>query len=93
MTIYKFNKLSFSQQLFVLDIHSVKIDSRKQDLYHISLFQLRSFYVEAYYLGADMEIERLYAFTGTSKLKPYLERIDIGPLLKEVIGWKILVTD
>lgn len=82
MTLYKFNKLSFDQQLLVLELKGVCLDFRKQDHYHVALFQMGSFYVEAYYPRESIHVEKLHPFTGTSKLKPYLERIDLNLLLQ-----------
>ena len=81
MTLYKFNKLTHAQQLLMLNIHGAKLDYRKEGNFHIALFQMGKFYVEAYYPREKIEVEKLVAFSGTSKLKPYLEKIDIRMLL------------
>jgi hypothetical protein len=85
MTLYKFNKLSQTQQIMVLEVFGTKVDYRSQDHYQIALFQISSFYVEAFYPGKSIKIEKLQAFTGTSKLKPYLEKIDIKMLLLDIL--------
>ena len=82
MTLYKFNKLSFPQQLLALEINGARLDFRKQDHYHVALFQMGSFYVEAYYPRESVHVEKLVAFTSTHKLKPYLERINVSLLLQ-----------
>ena len=82
MTLYKFNKLSFTQQSLALELNGARLDFRKQDHYHVALFQMGSFYVEAYYPRESVHVEKLVAFNSTHKLKPYLERINVGLLLQ-----------
>lgn len=82
MTIYKFNKLNPIQQLLMLELNGVRLDFRTEEGYQIALFQLGSFYVEAYYPKRSIKVEKLKVFASTHKLKPYLENIDLALLLK-----------
>jgi hypothetical protein len=82
MTLYKFNKLNSIQQLLLLELNGVRLDFRKEEGYHIALFQLGSFYVEAFYPNQSIKVEKLKAFASTHKLKPYLENINLELLLK-----------
>ena len=84
MTLYKFNKLSFPQQLLMLELHGVCLGFREVVDYRIALFQIHAFYVEAYYLNKKKKVERLDAFTSTNKLKPYLEKINLESLLLDI---------
>jgi hypothetical protein len=85
MTLYKFNKLNLTQQLLLLELRGTRLDIIKKAPYQIALFQIDSFYVEAYYPIRSIKIEKLHAFSGTGKLKPYLEKIDIRMLLLDIL--------
>ena len=85
MTLYKFNKLNLTQQLMVLELQGTRLDNLTKGPYQIVLFQICSFYVEAYYAVESIQVEKLHAFSGTGKLKPYLEKIDIKLLLLDIL--------
>ena len=58
------------------------IGKRKAGDLLIFLFQLDSFYVEAYSNPVDKVMLEFIAFEGTAPLQPYLERIPIDHLFK-----------
>lgn len=84
MTLYKFNKLNLTQQLLLIELKGTRLDIITKPPYQIVLFQVGSFYVEAYYPRQSIKVEKLHAFTGTGKLKPYLEKIDLNMLLQDI---------
>ena len=85
MTLYKFNKLNLTQQLMVLELQGTRLDILTKGPYQIALFQIGAFYVEAYYAQESTKVEKLHGFSGTGKLKPYLEKIDIRMLLLDIL--------
>ena len=60
----------------------VLIGKRKGTDYMVFLFQLGSYYVEAYCNQGNKAIEEYRVFDYTKWLKPYLDLIHIGSLLE-----------
>ena len=77
MTVYKFKKLEGVEQYINIWENGVLLGQRKEEHYKILLFQLFSFYVEAYYNEEEKRLEKLRPFKGTAQLNSYLQQIDI----------------
>ena len=77
MTVYKFKKLDGVDQYITIWEHGVLLGQRKEANYKILLFQIFSFYVEAYYNEQEKRLENLRPFKSTAQLKSYLQEIDI----------------
>lgn len=81
MTIYKFNKLSYTEQISTVEQVGAYIANRSEKGVSIHLFQLDAFYIELYYDENNYELVAMKSFTSTNKLRPYLEKIDLQKLL------------
>jgi hypothetical protein len=81
MTIYKFNCLDEVLQIELLWSTGVLIGSRQEGLFKILLYQIDSFYVEVFYQYFKGKMVKLISFEDTSLLEPYLDSINIAPLL------------
>ena len=82
MTTYDFNGLDVWAQADSLYKHGVFLSDRQSDLYLILLYQIHGFYVEVYFHKGKSKIVRFRSFSNSDRLLPYLEKIDIGALLK-----------
>jgi hypothetical protein len=81
MTLYKFNKLNIFNKVDTLINDSVLIDNRTEEHFRVLLYQIGSFYVEVFYDFEHNKIRKIKSFNTTSKLKPYLDKIDISELV------------
>jgi len=76
VTLYNFESLSrFEQTEAVLT--GTLLAHRKDGFFHITLYQIDSFYVEVYYHKDDKTILHLHPFLSIRFLDPYLEQIDL----------------
>ena len=78
ITLYEFNALNDFQKGEVLFEYGEHLSERFDKEYGYSLYQLNSFYVEVQYDGDKNAITKLTSFSTTTKLKPYLDKIDIS---------------
>jgi hypothetical protein len=58
------------------------IGNHQDECHNILLYQIDSFYVEAYYNREHKELVRFRSFASSDQLSPYLEQIDIDKLIK-----------
>lgn len=83
MTLYEYRTLSFQERSDVLHASGVLLSDRSCPPYHLSLFQLYSFYVEVYFHQGHQHIDSLRPFNSMQLLDPYLEQIDVSGLIPE----------
>lgn len=81
MNVYQYNQLSDGKQLDTLEQSGVLLAERERSYYHIKLYQVDNFYVEVYYHTHFNVVVNINPFTNTDCLDPYLQKIDIEPLL------------
>jgi hypothetical protein len=82
MTLYEFSLLDELEQVEALWEHGVHIGDRIEGEYRLILYQLFSFYLEAWYHMEHTKIEKYRTFSSTDQLQPYLCIIDLQRLLK-----------
>ena len=76
---FKYETKQTKKQLILEN--GVFIAKRLKDQYILLLYQLDSFYAEVYYDYEEEQIGYIRTFDSTEELKPYLQAIDISPLL------------
>jgi len=75
MTIDQFRKLNETRQALALWERGVKLASRDEPEFEVTLYQIDGFYVELYYNQKDKMFMRLRCFSNVNLLKPYLDEI------------------
>ncbi len=83
MKVSKFKLLNENDQFDFIEQQGVFLAERETSFYNIRLYQVQSFYVELYCHTHFNVIVRSKIFSGTYSLDPYLNAIDIGPLLAD----------
>jgi len=81
MTLYLFNAMDEMEQAEAV-WSGTHIGSRQDEIHNILLYQIDSFYVEAYYNREHNELVRFRSFASPDQLLPYLGQINIDELLK-----------
>lgn len=83
MKASNFSQLSESNQTEIIWERGAYLDRRTEGFYAILLFQVDSFYTEVWYHAHFNVIIRIETFTGTDRLDPYLENIDLLALCND----------
>jgi len=81
MRIEEFKYLEKETKKRLLFDNGVYLSSRKESEFIIELYQIDSFYVEAYFHESDQEIGYMRAFSSLDDLLPYLNKIDISNII------------
>ena len=81
--MYQFNCLDEVRQIEIVWSNGVLVAARQEGFYKILLYQIASFYVEVYYQYFQGKMIKLKSFVDTDLLDPYLNTIDIEPLLAD----------
>jgi len=81
MMLFEFQLLSLDEKLDILYREGVYVGKYKEEGLWTILYQLDYFYVEVIYRQYRRYIKRIYCFTSTSLLDPYLEGIEIELLV------------
>jgi hypothetical protein len=76
MTLYQFNALDEMEQAEAV-WDGVFVADREDDQHRILLYQIDSFYVEAYYNNEHNVLVKFRSFSSINQLDPYLEKIDL----------------
>lgn len=76
-----FEALSLQQQVTVLYKEGVYIGKSVKSGLQTVLYQVTGFYVEVYYLKYRSTVHSIRSFESTDVLEPYLQQIDINPLV------------
>lgn len=82
MTLYDFYSLSREEQKQMVQDKGVQLVSRNMYDVQLRLYELGGLYVECYYDKATEVILPLRSFRTPDLLDPYLDEIDISPLLQ-----------
>ncbi len=80
MNIDKYNKVSESSQLNILDEFGVLLGEREDRFCRIKLYQIDNFYVEVYLHTHFNVVVKIQSSTDTDCLEPYIENMDINSL-------------
>ena len=88
MTLTQFNKLPTEQQQKAVLINGVFLAERKDPPLRMMLYDMGNFYVEVFFLSRYNKVAWFNGFKSTKKLEPYLQKIDIAPVLEEVLSYK-----
>jgi hypothetical protein len=81
MKIEEFKYLEKETKKRLLFDNGVYLASRQESEFIIELYQIDSFYVEAYFHESDQEIGYMRAFSSLDDLLPYLGKIDISNII------------
>jgi hypothetical protein len=81
MKIEEFKYLEKETKKRLLFDNGVYLASRQESEFIIELYQIDSFYVEAYFHESDQEIGYMRAFSSIEDLIPYLSKIDISSII------------
>ena len=81
MTIDEFKVLERNQREKLLFDNGVYLSSRQEPEFVIDLYQIDSFYIEAFYHQGKRRLIYLRAFSTTDDLCPYIMHIDLEALL------------
>lgn len=82
MTLHHFNALNQEKQRRWVLQRGVYLCSRTSHDFTVLLFQLDHFYIEVYFYTATNTVFLIKSFDHTDPLHPYLDAIDIAPLLQ-----------
>jgi hypothetical protein len=82
MNFYEFRMLNKNEQIDLLYKDGIYIGKRKEGRSTVVLYQLDSFYVKIFYKKYRCYIDRLYSFTSTILLNPYLDQVNVGDMVK-----------
>jgi hypothetical protein len=81
MKIEEFKYLEKEKKKRLLFDNGVYLATRQESDFIIELYQIDSFYVEAYLHESDNEVGYMRAFSSIDDLLPYIGKIDISSLL------------
>jgi hypothetical protein len=84
MTCQFFRGLSCSEQGAILEAKGVLLTVRNNSVFSITLYQVDSFYVEAYFIEEEDRLVGFKCFETTACLEPYLSNIDISHLIASI---------
>lgn len=81
MTLLEFKTLTKQKQYRVIKYTGVHLASRTIASLTAELYQVGSFYLEAFFRTSGGELVFMKVFEGTAPLDPYLQTIDLQELL------------
>jgi hypothetical protein len=81
MRMKDFSVLDQSDQLEHIMIRGVFLADRYTDEFTLILYGLDNFYVELYFHPQTNEMAWIKSFDNTDELEPYLQEIDLSPLV------------
>ena len=81
MKLQAFNRLCLRNQQQLTEKIGVLLCTRATAVFTISLYQLEEFYVELFYFTRSGNFATLHSFDNLGRLTPYLDEIDLSPLL------------
>lgn len=84
MTLSAFKALNLYNRIDRLFHQGIQLTTRRERNYMVGLYQLGRFYVEVYYDRKEKDITEVRAFENMATLEPYLEAINIEPLLQRL---------
>jgi len=81
MQLYQYSILNHCDQVDILCRQGIRLGSRSDADYTITLYQIDGFYVEVYYHCKKRHVTHIRPFSTTDLLDAYLEDIDISGLM------------
>ena len=85
MHFNEFLQLNETEQVELLWYNGEQVGRRKEEDYLILLYQVEGFYVEVFYHRKERMIKKYLSFDCSDpRLQPYLEKIDISPIYKQI---------
>jgi hypothetical protein len=84
MNLYQFKALKLDEQAQCTWDHGILIGFREEGHLHMVLYRIENFYVEIQYHTSENEITFIKSFVSDEPLQPYLEKIDLQKLLKDL---------
>ena len=84
--IQQFDTLSKEHQQDLLLKKGIFLAEREDGPFRIMLYQLDGFYVEVYFFNLYNKVAFFQTFEDTEALQPYLEQVDVKPVLQEVFS-------
>lgn len=86
MTLSAFNKLKTEEQQKAVLMQGVFLAERRDPPLRMMLYDMGKFYVEVFFLSRYNKVAWFNGFKSTKKLEPYLQKIDISPILQEALS-------
>lgn len=81
MRLQEFKRLPQQEQTALLYEQGVYIGKRKQGATVVVLYQLEGFYAEVFFRVYRRIIDRIFCFSDTKRLDPYLNGMDVEQLV------------
>jgi len=81
MQLYQYSTLSHCDQVDILCKKGIRLGSRTDEDYNITLYQIDGFYVEVFYHRKKRHVTHLRPFSTTDLLEAYLDDIDISSVM------------
>lgn len=81
MRLHDFTRLPENEKVALLYEQGVYIGKRRQSDTVVVLYQLDGFYAEVFYRTYRREIDHISCFSGTTRLDPYLTKMDVVQLI------------
>ena len=82
MTLQHYNAMNQEKQRWWVLHKGVYLTNRKTRDFTVFLFALEAFYIELYFYNANDLVFLIKSFEDTAELEPYLEDINLTPLLQ-----------
>lgn len=82
MNFYEFRMLDKIDQIDLLYKDGIYIGKRREGKSIVVLYQLNSFYVKVFYQKYRCYVRRLYCFTSTQLLNPYLDQVNVEDMVR-----------
>ena len=82
MSFDEFRVLDKNEQIDLLYKDGIYIGKRKEGRLIVVLYQLDSFYIKIFYQKYRCYVSRLYCFTSTTLLNPYLDQVNVEGMVK-----------
>ena len=85
VSLYEFNAQTDLDKTQVVLEHGNNLKTRKDEGYIVNLYSLYDFYVEIWYDEESNRINKIRSFKSIDQLGPYIDGIDLGQVLKEIL--------
>jgi hypothetical protein len=82
MEFYKFRMLNQNEQIDLLYKEGIYIGKLKEGSSIVVLYQLDSYYIKIFYQKYRWYVSRIYCFTSTTLLDPYLDQVSANDMVK-----------
>lgn len=82
MEFYKFRILDQNQQIDLIYKNGIYIGKLKEGSSTVVLYQLESYYIKIFYQKYRCYVSRIYCFTSTALLDPFIDQISVNDMVK-----------